>query len=74
MCHSIKSKKSTYLNLKIPYYGFWNEDGRVEGCALTPSCKNTRITASSWTIIERKTLELTKKRYPKDKGKATMRW
>ena len=52
-----------------------NQDGGVEGHALTPSCENTRITTSCWTIIDRKTLELTKKRYPtsKDKGEATMR-
>ena len=37
-----------------------NQDGGVEGCALTPSCKNIRITTSCWTIIDRKTLELTK--------------
>ena len=37
-----------------------NQDGRVEGHALTPSCENTRITTSYWTIINRKTLELTK--------------
>ena len=48
-----------------------NQDGRVEGHALTPSCKNTRITTSCWTIIDRKTLELTKKDtpYPKTKEK-----
>ena len=33
----------------------------VEGRALTPSCENTRITTNCWTIIDRKTLELTKK-------------
>ena len=38
-----------------------NQDGGVEGRALTPSCKNTRITTSCWTIINRKTLELIKK-------------
>ena len=63
--------------------GIRNQDGRVEGRALTPSCENTRITASCWTIIDTKTLELTKKdtgthqkRHPssKDKGEATMRW
>ncbi|XP_057400135.1 syntaxin-binding protein 6 isoform X1 [Balaenoptera acutorostrata] len=38
-----------------------NQDGGVEGRTLTPSCENTRITTSCWTIINRKTLELTKK-------------
>ena len=47
----------------------WNQDGRVEGHALTPSCENTRITASCWTIINRRTLELTKKDTPHPKTK-----
>ena len=46
-----------------------NQDGGVEGRALTPSCKNTRITTSCWTIIDRKTLELTKKDTPHPKTK-----
>ena len=48
-----------------------NQDGRVEGRALTPSCANTRSTTSCWTITDRKTLELTKKdtRHPKTKEK-----
>ena len=41
-----------------------NKDGGVEGRALTPSCKNTRITTSYWTVIDRRTLELTKKDTP----------
>ena len=47
----------------------WNQDGGVEERALSPSCENTRITTSCWTIIERKTLELTKKdtQHPKTK-------
>ena len=47
----------------------WNQDGRVEGCALTPSCENTRITTSCWTIFYRKTLKLTKKDTPRPKTK-----
>ena len=46
-----------------------NQDGGVERCALTPSCENTRITTSCWTIIDRKTLELTKKDTPHPKTK-----
>ena len=48
-----------------------SQDGGVEGRALTPSCENTRITTSCWTIIDRKTLELTKKDtpYPNTKEK-----
>ena len=46
-------------------------DGGVEGCALTPYCENTRITTNCWTIINRKTLEHTKKDtlHPKTKEK-----
>ena len=46
-----------------------NQDGGVEGGALTPSCENSRITTSFWTIIDRKTLELTKKDTPHPKTK-----
>ena len=48
-----------------------NQDGGVEGHALTPSCENPRITTSCWTIIDRKKLELTKKdtAHPKTKEK-----
>ena len=45
------------------------QDGKVEGCALTHSCENTRITTSCWRIINRKTLELTKKDTPHPKTK-----
>ena len=51
-----------------------NQDGRVEGRALTPSCENTRITTSYWTIIDRKTLELTKKDTPHPKTKEKPQW
>ena len=42
---------------------------------LTPSCESNGITTNCWTIINKKTLELNKKRYPtsKDKGEAAMR-
>ena len=46
-----------------------SQDGGVEGRALTPSCENTRITTRCWTIIDRKTLELTKKDTPHPKTK-----
>ena len=45
------------------------QDGGVEGRALTPSCKSTRITTNCWTIIDRKALELTKKDTPHAKTK-----
>ena len=51
-----------------------NQDGRVEGRALTPSCENTRITTSCWTIIDRKTLEFTKKDTPHPKTKEKPQW
>ena len=36
-----------------------NQDGGVEGRALTPSCESTRITTGCWTIMDRKTLDFT---------------
>ena len=42
----------------------WVQDGGIEGRVLTPSCESPRITTSCWTIIDRKTLELTKKDTP----------
>ena len=51
-----------------------DQDGGVEGRALTPSCKNIRITTSCWTIIDRKTLELTKKDTPHAKTKEKPQW
>ena len=50
------------------------QDGGVEGPALTPSCESTRITTNSWTIIDRKTLELTKKDTPHPKTKEKPQW
>ena len=50
------------------------QDGRVEGCALTPSCESTGITTNCWTIIDRKTLELTKKDTPHPKTKEEPQW
>ena len=41
-----------------------NQDGRVEGRALTPCCESTRITTGCWTIIDRKTLDFTKEDSP----------
>ena len=48
---------------------YLNQDIGVEGRALTPCWKNTRITTSCWIIINRKTLELTKKDIPHPKTK-----
>ena len=50
------------------------EDGGVEGRALTPSCESTRITTNCWKIIDRKTLELTKKDTPHPKTKEKPQW
>ena len=50
------------------------QDGGVEGRALTPSCKKTGITTNCWTIIDRKTLELTKKDTPHPKTKEEPQW
>ena len=70
-------KKKTRIKTKgggpseIEKRGILVQDGRVEGQALTPSCESTRITTNCWTIIDRKTLELTKKHtlHPKTKEK-----
>ena len=51
-----------------------NQDGGVERHAFTPSCENTRITTSCWTITDRKTLELTKKDTPHPKTKEKLQW
>ena len=50
------------------------QDGGVEGCALTPSCESTGITTNCWTIIDRKTRELTKKVTPHPKTKEKLQW
>ena len=50
------------------------QDGGVEGCALTPSCESTGITTNCWTIIDRKTLELTKKDIPHPKTTEKPQW
>ena len=51
-----------------------NQDGGVEGRALTPSGENTRIATSCWTIIDRKKLELTKKDTPHPKTTEKPQW
>ena len=38
------------------------QDGGVEGCVLTFSCKNSEITTHCWTTIDRRLLDPTKKR------------
>ena len=50
------------------------QDGRVEGRALTPSCESTKITTNCWTIIDRKTLELSKNDTPHPKAKEKPQW
>ena len=50
------------------------QDVRVEGHALTPSCESTWITTNCWTIIDRKTLELTKKDTSHLKTKEKPQW
>ena len=53
-----------YIHVKKNSGGI-NQDGGVEGRALTPSCESTRITTGCWTIIDRKTLAFTKKDTPR---------
>ena len=50
------------------------QDGRVEGRTLTPSCESTGSTTNCWTIIYRKTMELTKKDTPHSKTKQKPQW
>ena len=62
------------MSLKVVWWRIRNQHGGVEGCALTPSCENTRIKTSCWTIIDRKTLELTKKDTPHPKTEEKPQW
>ena len=57
------------IHNKRSHRGDLVQDGRVEGCALTPSCESTGITTNCWTIINRKTPERTKKDIPHPKTK-----
>ena len=41
---------------------------------LTPSCESTGITTNCWTIIDRKTLDLTRKDTPHPKTKEKLQW
>ena len=66
---SLLKMKSQVINQNEGEAGERDQDGGVERRALTPSCENTRITTSCWTIIDRKTLELTKKDTPHPKTK-----
>ena len=50
------------------------QDGGVEGHALTTSCESTIIKTNCWTIINRKTLEVTKKDTPHTKTKEKPQW
>ena len=50
------------------------QDGGVEGRVLTPSCESTGITTNCWTVIDKKTLELTKKDTPHPKTKGKPQW
>ena len=50
------------------------QDGRVEGRVFTPSCESTRMTTNCWIIIDRNTLELTKKDTPHPKTKEKPQW
>ena len=52
-------------NRKKKHCGGINQDGGIEGRALTPSCESTRITTGCWTIIDRKTLDFTKEGTPR---------
>ena len=72
--HIRRQSGAKFIWSKLYNKQHWNQDGRVEACALTPSCKNTRITTSCGTIIDRRTLELTKKDTPHPKTKKKLQW
>jgi len=46
----------------------WN--GRIEGCVLIFSCKNSKIATHCWTTINRRMLDPTKKITPRPRAKA----
>ena len=48
--------------------------GGEEGRALIPTGESTSITTNCWTVIDRKTLELTKKDTPHAKTKEEPQW
>ena len=50
------------------------QDGRVEGHELTPCWESTGIKTNCWTIMDRKTLKLTKKDTPHAKTKEKPQW
>ena len=52
----------------------WFKMFGVEGRVLIPSYESTGITTNCWTIIDRRTLELTKKDTPPPKTKEKPEW
>ena len=51
-----------------------NQDGGVEGHALTCFCMNTRNTTNCWAVMDRKTLEFIEKDTPHPKTKERPEW
>ena len=82
LCTYPKERKNIYINIRTCTWMFITtlfiiaqvQDGGVEGHALTPYYERTRITTNCWTIIDRKTLELTKKDTPHTKTKEKAQW
>ena len=60
-----QTQRYRYLFKLVGFERGINQDGGVEGRALTPSCKNIGITTGCWTIIDRKTLDFTKEDTPR---------
>ena len=52
------TKSHVYKNV---HEHFPDQDGGVEGYVLISSCKSTKVANSCWIIIDRRTLEHTKK-------------
>ena len=72
--HFCKGNDFTLLIVRESMHERLVQDGRVEGCVLTPSCESSGITTNCWTLIDRKTLELTKKDTPHPKTKEKPQW
>ena len=47
--------------------GSLTQDGRLEGCVLMSSCENTKITTNWLTAVDKRMLELTKKKKERKK-------
>ena len=80
-CYGLDNKLYDHLSNKKPLSSFKKQraerlvqDGRVEGRVLAPSCKSTGTATDCWTVIDGKTLELTREDTPHPGTKERPRW